>query len=572
MNEETAQSNAQPVLASGLPLNVPSSANEPPESDLTSSDPDEFETEANSSVVVQEDASNAMPLDEPVVTDPTNDIPTGPHPADSKFLSATTTYESLAVPAEIVLNDASAPSQSPVAVPNLDMPTVESNLPCSADPVAEHTIQAASTAQLPLGLPAGVDLQKLLSSFASTTPISSDAQRPSLPPQSVVANRSPMPSNAGPSVVPTPSVPWQIQQAPTAPKADLAPSQPSDDALYEQFLVDEKRIMGNTAPHEFEPGSRLFVGNMSIESVSKRQIFLIFRKYGKLAQVALKTTYGFVQFLTARDCRTAMESEQGREVGGKKLHLEVSKPQTVRGSGNAGGQSRRRSRSPSRRSEARGHGRDAHEGYGRHSPARRSSPGRFHVPHDNQYPPRRSPSPRRHAPPEEFPLPLRYGSQIPDVQIVVLDEADRSYIYWVESAIRQASFKVETLFLSPRLGLPVVVRQMAKEGVLAVLQCNRQLQMVNKVTLQVFDRSQGPTNVRFDEYAGLDIATAIGLLKRTQQQALPPSAPPQQANLAAMIAQMDPASLQQVIGALSSQQQQPQQAPSYPGTSYPYRR
>lgn len=446
------------------------------------------------------------------------------------------------------------------------------------------SMPAAQTAQaaLPLSFPPGVDLQALLNTFAAA----------SLPANSLPAEAQISHSPAITETVPTllsqpptlaaatPVAPWQAQHpvqalavpSPSDSTALDASRQAVDDAAYEQFLVDEKRIMGNTAPHEFEPGSRLFVGNLSIETTSKREIFFIFKKYGKLAQVSLKSTYGFVQFLTGRECKNAMEGEQGIEVGGRKFHLEVSKPQAARGAAPAASSTRRRSRSPARRSPARSFSdrRDPYDPYRTISPPpRRASPGRYLQVYSN----RRSPSPRRFSPPGDVPLPARYGSQIPEIQIVVLDESDRTYIYWVETSIRQAGFRVETLFLSPRLGLPAVVRQMVKEGVLAIVQCNRQLQMMNKVSLQVFDRSQGFSNVRFDEYAGLDMATAIGLLKRTQQQAVAPPPPPpapQQANIAAMIAQMDPASLQQVIGALSQQQNQQNNNPGFQG--YHYRR
>lgn len=482
--------------------------------------------------------------------------------AEEEIHIMTPPSDQISAPAPEAISPTSAPADNgAVDVPAGDMP-----LP---------PLQPVQSA-LPLGLPPGVDLQALLNTFAATNSAPVELPSSSVP---AVSDTPAIPSSqpVTPAIV-KPSAPWQTTQTQQAPEtihsansAVATPSrQASDDAAYEQFLIDEKRIMGNTAPHEFEPGSRLFVGNLSIETTSKREVYFIFRKYGKLAQVSLKSTYGFVQFLTGRECRNAMESEQGIELGGRKLHLEVSKPQTARGAAPAVSASRRRSRSPVRRSPARSFPdrRDSYEQYrGPSPPQRRASPGRYLPVYAN----RRSPSPRRYAPPDEIPLTPRYGSQIPEVQIVVLDESDRTYIYWVETSVRQAGLKVETLFLSPRLGLPAVVRQMAKEGVLAIVQCNRQLQMMNKVSLQVFDRSQGASNVRFDEYAGLDMATAVGLLKRTQQQAvLPPPPAPQQANLAAMIAQMDPASLQQVIGALSQQQNHQHNNPGYSG--YPYRR
>lgn len=52
-------------------------------------------------------------------------------------------------------------------------------------------------------------------------------------------------------------------------------------------------------------------GNLPSEVVSKRNVFNIFHKYGRLAQISIKQAYGFVQFLEASACYAALNSEQG---------------------------------------------------------------------------------------------------------------------------------------------------------------------------------------------------------------------------------------------------------------------
>lgn len=88
---------------------------------------------------------------------------------------------------------------------------------------------------------------------------------------------------------------------------------------YEQFLEDERHFVQEGNWESFPYGSRLFVGNLSSERVTKRDIFHVFHVYGKLAQISIKQAYGFVQFFDAPSCDGAMRAEQGRTIRGKKI-------------------------------------------------------------------------------------------------------------------------------------------------------------------------------------------------------------------------------------------------------------
>jgi hypothetical protein len=61
------------------------------------------------------------------------------------------------------------------------------------------------------------------------------------------------------------------------------------------------------------------VGNLSSDKVSKRDVFDIFHKYGRLAQISLKSAYGFVQYHTVEEGRNALEHLQGMEVKGRRI-------------------------------------------------------------------------------------------------------------------------------------------------------------------------------------------------------------------------------------------------------------
>ena len=113
---------------------------------------------------------------------------------------------------------------------------------------------------------------------------------------------------------------------------------PDAERLFEEFLHDESIYVAEGTWDRFPQGSRLFVGesnnmvafrgtdvlilatgNLFTEKVAKRDIFNIFCKYGRLAQISMKSAYGFVQFHDANACFQALQSEQGVEIKGRKI-------------------------------------------------------------------------------------------------------------------------------------------------------------------------------------------------------------------------------------------------------------
>lgn len=270
---------------------------------------------------------------------------------------------------------------------------------------------------------------------------------------------------------------------------------PDVEAAYQEFLRDEARNTSSGQWERFPAGSRLFIGknnhisasasrdlsnlgNLFTERVTKRDLFFIFHKYGRLAQISMKSAYGFVQYVTAEDCRRAMETEQGLEIKGRKisrtlafarikcsianrtLDLEISKPQkNTRNAAAAADGGRRRSRSPeSRRSGQRGQGSRAGcdrsepmRGRDDYRPGRSPSPSRFRARdsyrggrerspdryHGGRRSRSRSPygggsiyrerSPRTREIEDEADLPIarRHPGTAPDVQIILAEEVDR---------------------------------------------------------------------------------------------------------------------------------------------------
>ncbi|KAL4779007.1 hypothetical protein BJX76DRAFT_365673 [Aspergillus varians] len=482
-------------------------------------------------------------------------------------------------------------------------------------------------------------------------------------------------TSSGPGSLPPPPV-ASFQQSATAPvetqeppapaaqkngRIDRHPPRSDDDApwgpevqkKYDAFLHDERIYVTEGLWDRFPYGSRLFVGNLPTERVTKRDLFHIFHSYGKLAQISIKQAYGFIQFLEAPACKRALEHEQGAIVRGRKVHLEISKPQRNTRPAPAPAPAEPSRAPPPRRSRSPDYSRGGPPGsrpsrptgdrYDRsHEPARlpfsdfRDEPS--HRRRDDYRPPR-SPSPRgyrsregyrsRDRTPERFdrrerrrsrspygrdrryrspsprgrasydsdadlPVPRRNPREVPDVQILVLEELDRNFVYHVESSFRNRGLRVDVLVLGPRIPLDAAVKRQASEGVLAVVRLSRPSQLSMKIPLQVFDRSSGKDNVRSNEYPDLELSIAADIVfqARSLQRnvpsvpltsptyGLPPlsSAPlphpviptlPNQPHLANAISHLDGAGLQSLLAALQQQRApavQPAQQP-FPTTN-----
>lgn len=163
------------------------------------------------------------------------------------------------------------------------------------------------------------------------------------------------------------------------------------------------------------------------------------------------------------------------------------------------------------------------------------------------------------------------------------------------------------MFLHPRIPKDMVVQRQAAEGVHAVVDLDIRAQSSGKIPVQAFDRSAGSNNVRYDQYENLDPATAAKVILQAKASGGPPNygqtyrgngygsatyggQPPYQApaasypgppppahygqqqphpvnvaDIASMMGQLDPASLQQLLAQVQGGAQNP--APAQGGTS-----
>ncbi|CAG8694025.1 8749_t:CDS:2 [Rhizophagus irregularis] len=350
-------------------------------------------------------------------------------------------------------------------------------------------------------------------------------------------------------------------------------------------------------------GSRLFLGNLSTHSTSRKELFDIFSPYGEILQISIKNSFGFVQYDNVESVKKAIEKENGRILHGLKLgnkpwnhspaqeeggfksgviHRHKKHWNQRGGHKNAWHQSEREFSS----STSRGHhgqsfpnrrhneyerrpndpkfGRrtsyDSRSGYDYPDHKEfRSQEFREDFKEEHDYRPREERGFRRGSyreqhreerfkhrskpykipsrdfnnerrqsreypyrsqshdePNEEFPLPRRQGSDVPECQIIVLEEVERNFLWQVEKAFREASSTVHILHLSRKLHPQSVIRQMVIEGVHAVVFIEKHLALNGRVNMQIFDQTRSRDNVKYDEYNNIKVEEAVGFLLRAR--------------------------------------------------------
>ncbi|KAK0384402.1 hypothetical protein NLU13_8489 [Sarocladium strictum] len=348
------------------------------------------------------------------------------------------------------------------------------------------------------------------------------------------------PSTAGlvaPSVTHAP--PSYQTQAPGYPTE--ASQEDEYQHKWDQFLADERQYMTEAKWDRFPEGSRIFIGNLSSDKVSKRDVFDMFHRFGRLAQISLKSAYGFVQYHTVEEGKAAVDNLEGVEIKGRRIHLEISRVQDKTKKDRARSPDKGRGRDrDGRRGDRYSHGRDEYRS-GREASPRRSdyrgrddqyrsgrssfdggrnrrrsrSPG--YERHDQDSYRRRSPSPygRSHGD-SDFDRPKRYGADVPDVQIIMEPDVHRDFATWVETAFKGRGLRTEVMFLHPRMPKDQVIQQQAAEGVHAVVDLDVRAQSLSKVPVQAFDRSAGLNNVRFEQYVDLDPGVAAEVILRAK--------------------------------------------------------
>ena len=73
----------------------------------------------------------------------------------------------------------------------------------------------------------------------------------------------------------------------------------------------------------------------------------------------------------------------------------------------------------------------------------------------------------------------------------------RAFVTYIESSFRERGLRCAVLIL-PGVPLEAVVKRQILEGVQAIVKLYRTSQLTGKIPLQLFDRTSGADNVRFE--------------------------------------------------------------------------
>ncbi|KAI6370463.1 hypothetical protein MCOR25_004201 [Pyricularia grisea] len=415
-----------------------------------------------------------------------------------------------------------------------------------------------------------------------------------------------------------PSAPANARAPPAGPKGQgqnnnrQGNNQRVVTQTYEGFVNDERRYTAEAKWEKFPEGSRIFVGNLSQDRATKKEVFNIFHPYGRLAQISLKSAYGFVQYHAASEAAEAIKHLQGVDVRGRKLNLEVSKTQKRNGkererspdrndrnkkrksdSFDAGRETGRNTDGyrPSYDQPRRGdrHGEDSRGRYGDRGRSRSRSPRPYsrNEDHRQRSPLRGSYSDQRGHDSSRDPHPHAIA---PDSQILLLEDVNRDFIQYVKKAFTDVGLTTDVMFVDVR-AMDNVQQRLIMQGAHASVQLDMRAQTIGKVTMRVFKRTPGVSHVSYDEYRDLDVNIAASLVLQTKnmsrpQQAPPPTYPPhassgyphayaapaygapahtmpaQQPVMPGALGQVDPAILQRVLMQLNGGQPQAHAAPA----------
>ncbi|ETS73753.1 hypothetical protein PFICI_14699 [Pestalotiopsis fici W106-1] len=511
----------QDTFSSEISANMPSIEQAAPSTSAPVAEPNGINTQASTATSALTGPGIPTSLEEP----------TGPRIADGDGIDIQALVDTITA-----RNTSAVPNDQPEATPSVVNPDVASSeVPQSLPPKPPVSQQPPALDVLPQ------ELHKFqpMSNGTTQNMVSAHGLSYTHPP-----NGAPVPLGyVAPAVFP-PGVPGQ-QAGPYDAGGTLSHNQ---SQRYDEFLKEERKYVSEAKWDRFPEGSRLFIGNLSSERATKKEVFDIFSPYGRLAQISLKQAYGFVQYHTVAEGQAATDALQGIEISGRKIHLEFSRAQKKDGDGDRRGPRGARTGSVQQndRDRTRFDGR-RNDGYRARSPSPSRGPhsrqgsygraerGQWDAPSDyarrdrsrspmgygGGHYRRRSPSPyRRGLPKSEADLDIqrRYGADVPDVQLLLLQEVNRDFVAWVQGAFAERGLKVDVMFLDPRFPRDLVIQRQIVEGVHGVTELNYHSQSMAKIPLQMFDRSTGRHNARFDQYQDLDPKIAAEIVVRAKAQ------------------------------------------------------
>lgn len=76
-------------------------------------------------------------------------------------------------------------------------------------------------------------------------------------------------------------------------------------------------------PNDYALSCRIFVGNLASERTSREELTDVFSKYGKIVDIVIRKSFGFIQFDNPQSAQDAIKFENGRLLGGLNLGMDT---------------------------------------------------------------------------------------------------------------------------------------------------------------------------------------------------------------------------------------------------------
>ena len=288
------------------------------------------------------------------------------------------------------------------------------------------------------------------------------------------------------------------------PNITISPTR-EEESEYKEFIERENRFTRLQDWDDYPDKLRLFVGNLPANTISKRDLFRIFNKYGEVEQVLIKGGYGFVQFKTADACADCVKGESNVPLHNKYLRFDPSKPLKPKAA------IHRDTNNASIALDGRGREREAQQQQQQqqqHENEKESAAQKVDDPEKGDI----EIEEEEEEEDDDDETSTRKKQKLNrDCIIVITDKSSISFVRRVQKAIANArvTFDLEDV---AQQDLSDVLSEAAYSGVLGVCVVKE-----NKVDVQTYEEND-EGEIKFDEYADIEPEEASEVLKAAKHQ------------------------------------------------------
>lgn len=90
-------------------------------------------------------------------------------------------------------------------------------------------------------------------------------------------------------------------------------------------MKTKKLLLSNTTNSKLvdDQQSRIFIGNLNTNQISKKHVLKIFNKFGQIKAISIHKGYCFVQYFHKEHAKAAIQKMHGQLVGGQLIGKQI---------------------------------------------------------------------------------------------------------------------------------------------------------------------------------------------------------------------------------------------------------